>query len=250
MQPFNTTNNMAAKIYAKLAAIQAALKAPKGQYNKFGNYYYRKAEDILEAVKPLLAKEGCLLNCTDELLLIGDRYYIKATAVITCIEDGSQILTTAFAREEEEKKGMDGSQVTGASSSYARKYALNGLLCIDDTADSDTTNVGDSTNTQAGPKPTAGRRAVKPKTEAPAPAPAPAPAAPVADTKKPAPARGSEAWNKWVKAIACNLPSKTGEKKDWFEEFKRTYHWDIDLLDVLEADVFNYRMDTGERGQA
>ena len=132
-----------AKIYNKLAAIQAALKAPKSQFNKFGGYHYRKAEDILESVKPHLAEQGCTLICTDDLILIGDRYYIKATATITCVEDGSSVSTTAFAREEQDKKGMDGSQVTGASSSYARKYALNGLLCIDDTADSDTTNVGD-----------------------------------------------------------------------------------------------------------
>ena len=140
------------KIYAKLAAIQSALKAPKSQYNKFGGYNYRKAEDILEAVKPLLAQNGCTLTCTDELVLIGVRYYIKATATITAIEDGSSISTTAYAREEEEKKGMDGSQVTGASSSYSRKYALNGLLCIDDTADSDTTNVGDGKTDQKGPQ--------------------------------------------------------------------------------------------------
>lgn len=132
------------KIHSKLNAIQTALKAPKSQFNKFGNYNYRKAEDILEAVKPLLKEQGCIITCSDELLLIGDRYYIKATATILCVEDGSAISTTAYAREEEEKKGMDGSQVTGASSSYARKYALNGLLCIDDTADSDTTNQGET----------------------------------------------------------------------------------------------------------
>lgn len=137
-----------AKIQAKLNAIQTALKAPKTQFNKFGNYNYRKAEDILEAVKPLLAKEGCYIICTDDLQLIGERYYIKATASIVCVEDGSCISTTAFAREEEHKSGMDGSQVTGASSSYARKYALNGLLCIDDTADSDTTNQGETKDTK------------------------------------------------------------------------------------------------------
>ena len=144
------------KIYAKLAAIQAALKAPKTQFNKFGGYKYRKSEDILEAAKPLTNEQGCTLTCTDELQLIGDRYYIKATATLTCIEDGSSVSTTAYAREEEEKKGMDGSQVTGASSSYARKYALNGLLCIDDTADSDTTNQGDSAPQKPAdaPKPT------------------------------------------------------------------------------------------------
>lgn len=145
------------KIHAKLNAIQSALKAPKSQYNEFGKYKYRKAEDILESVKPLLKENGCTLTCTDDLQLIGDRYYIRATATITCSEDGSSVSTTAFAREEEEKKGMDGSQVTGASSSYARKYALNGLLCIDDTADSDTTNVGETkerkTSRKAAPAP-------------------------------------------------------------------------------------------------
>ena len=157
------------KIYAKLAAIQTALKAPKSQINKFGGYKYRKAEDILEAAKPLTNEQGCTLTCTDELQLIGDRYYIKATATLTCIEDGSSVSTTAYAREEEEKKGMDGSQVTGASSSYARKYALNGLLCIDDTADSDTTNQGDSAPQKPAesPKPTRTKKATT-KEEKPA----------------------------------------------------------------------------------
>ena len=149
------------KVHQKLAAIQAALKAPKSQYNKFGGYKYRKAEDILEAVKPLLKEYGCTLTCTDELQLIGDRYYIKATATITSSEDGVSVSTTAYAREEEEKKGMDGSQVTGASSSYARKYALNGLLCIDDTADSDTTNQGESSS--AAPAPAPAKKSPAPK---------------------------------------------------------------------------------------
>ena len=153
------------KIHSKLSAIQSALKAPKSQYNEFGRYKYRKAEDILEAVKPLLSANGCALTCTDELILVGDRYYIKATAIITCTEDGSSVQTTAFAREEAEKKGMDGSQVTGASSSYARKYALNGLLCIDDTADSDTTNVGETK-----PEKNTGRKPVQ-KVAEPNPAP-------------------------------------------------------------------------------
>ena len=131
-------------IYQKLSAIQQELKAPKSQYNSFGKYHYRKCEDILEAVKPILAKYQCALILTDNLQLIGDRYYIQTSAILTDVENGGeQISTTALAREEEKKAGMDGSQITGASSSYARKYALNGLLCIDDTADSDTTNVGE-----------------------------------------------------------------------------------------------------------
>ena len=137
----NTHNNMT--IYEKLAAIQQELNCPKKNENKFGGYMYRKAEDILEAVKPLLAKYGCILTCHDDLVNIGERYYIKATAILHDIKEGGCWQTTAYAREEETKKGMDGSQITGASSSYARKYALNGLFAIDDTADSDTTNVGD-----------------------------------------------------------------------------------------------------------
>lgn len=120
----------------KLIKIQKELKAPKGQFNKFGNYKYRSCEDILEAVKPLCAEEGVQLTISDEIVMIGDRYYVKATATVT---DGSESASvTAYAREEETKKGMDSSQITGATSSYARKYALNGLFCIDDTKDADT----------------------------------------------------------------------------------------------------------------
>lgn len=120
----------------KIVAIQSELKAPKGQYNSFGKYNYRSCEDILEGVKPLLAKHGLVLTIQDSIELIGDRYYVKATATIT---DGKEQLSTdAYARESLDKKGMDASQVTGATSSYARKYALNGLLAIDDTKDADT----------------------------------------------------------------------------------------------------------------
>lgn len=143
-------------IYQKLQGIQKELKAPKSQFNKFGGYKYRKAEDILEAVKPLLDKYGCVLLCTDELETRGDRFYVKATATLCDCESDNLIMTQAYAREEDTKKGMDGSQITGASSSYARKYALNGLLCIDDTADSDTTNTGDDT-----PKPAPKKSAPK-----------------------------------------------------------------------------------------
>ena len=125
----------------ELIAIQSELKAPKSQFNKFGGYKYRKAEDILEAVKPLLAKQKCTLVITDDVVLIGNRIYVKATATIKN-EKGECETTNGWAREEETKKGMDGSQITGASSSYARKYALNGLFAIDDNADSDTTNDG------------------------------------------------------------------------------------------------------------
>ena len=125
----------------ELIAIQSELKAPKSQFNKFGGYKYRKAEDILEAVKPLLNKQKCTLTITDDIVMIGNRIYVKATATIKN-EKGECETTNGWAREEETKKGMDGSQITGASSSYARKYALNGLFAIDDNADSDTTNDG------------------------------------------------------------------------------------------------------------
>ena len=126
----------------KLTKIQAELKAPKGQYNSFGKYKYRSCEDIQEAVKPLLKKYNVSLTLSDDLQVIGERYYIKVTAVLVCNETKESVSVTSFAREEETKKGMDGSQVTGASSSYARKYALNGLFLIDDTKDSDVTNNG------------------------------------------------------------------------------------------------------------
>lgn len=146
-------------ILNKLNKIQVELKAPKSQFNKFGNYKYRNSEDILEALKPLLEKYKAAINITDEIILVGDRdtvinindeingeiklsgrFYIKSTATLYDIESGERIEATAFAREEENKKGMDASQLTGSTSSYARKYALNGLLAIDDTKDSDTTN--------------------------------------------------------------------------------------------------------------
>lgn len=116
--------------------IQHKLKAPKGQYNSFGKYNYRSCEDILEGVKPLLKEHNLALLIDDEIVQIGERYYVKATAKIT---DGREIVSaTAYAREPDTKKGMDESQITGATSSYARKYALNALLCIDDTKDADT----------------------------------------------------------------------------------------------------------------
>lgn len=125
----------------KVAAVQAELKAPKSQRNDFGKYNYRSCEDIFEAVKPLLAKYGLVLVCSDELENIGDRYYVHAKASLIDASDMNKaIINHAYAREEETKKGMDGSQITGASSSYARKYALNGLFLIDDTRDSDATN--------------------------------------------------------------------------------------------------------------
>ena len=120
----------------RVGDIQHKLKAPKGQYNSFGKYNYRSCEDILEGVKPLLKKHNLALLINDEIVQIGERYYVKATAKIT---DGREFVSaTAYAREPDAKKGMDESQITGATSSYARKHALNALLCIDDTKDADT----------------------------------------------------------------------------------------------------------------
>lgn len=130
-----------------LKKIQQELKAPKGQYNNFGKYAYRSAEDILEAVKPLLAKYGALLTISDEITEVGGRIYVKAVCTIS---DGTtELAVTAYAREPESKKGMDDSQITGTASSYARKYALNGLFLIDDTKDADT----DEYANQQGSKP-------------------------------------------------------------------------------------------------
>lgn len=121
-----------------LNKIQTQLKAPKSQYNKFGKYNYRSCEDILEAVKPHLAENGATLTLSDEVVQTGERYYIKTT--VTLSWEGNERFAIGYAREPETKKGMDESQITGAASSYARKYALNGLFCIDDTKDADATN--------------------------------------------------------------------------------------------------------------
>lgn len=213
------------KIFAKLQAIQTALKAPKSQFNKFGGYSYRKAEDILEAVKPLLAENGCILTIGDDLVYVEGRYYIKATATICAVEDGSSICTTAFAREENEKKGMDGSQVTGASSSYARKYALNGLLCIDDTADSDTTNVGDGKEEKEQQQPKKKASAKKA-----------APASKVASISP-------EKYDAWVSAAARNILTKAGiPARDGFvNNFAPTE----DELAAFDEAVLHFRLDNG-----
>lgn len=124
--------------YKRASKVQKELKAPKNQRNTFGNYNYRSCEDILEAAKPLLAENGLLLVVSDSIEEISGRFYIKATAALYDTESDNVLINTAYAREEESKKGMDASQVTGTASSYARKYALNGLFCIDDTKDADT----------------------------------------------------------------------------------------------------------------
>ena len=127
-------------VYEKLMTVQTKLRAPKGQYNSFGKYSYRSCEDILEALKPLLAEVGAIVNVSDEIKLIGNRFYVEATASFIDVETGERMIAKASAREAETKKGMDDSQVTGSVSSYARKYALNGLFAIDDNKDADSTN--------------------------------------------------------------------------------------------------------------
>ena len=159
------TNEKELSLQESLVAIQSKLKAPKNQYNNFGKYKYRSAEDILEAVKPLLAEHNVVLNMSDRVELIGARYYIVSTAKV--IKGEEEIVSEGRAREDESKKGMDGAQVTGASSSYARKYALNGLFCIDDTKDADTDEYAKQ---QAAPKQQA-KQAAKPAQPAPQPYP-------------------------------------------------------------------------------
>lgn len=167
-------------IRERLLRIQRGLKAPKNQYNEFGKYKYRNAEDILEAVKPLCEEHGAVLTLSDEIVVIGDRYYVKAMATLVAVDlIGDLVSTVAYAREEQDKKGMDGAQVTGASSSYARKYALNGLFCIDDTKDPDATNThGKDAASQQQPK-----AAVQ--------------AAP-AQPKNPVPGKAVDAWKRYV----------------------------------------------------
>ena len=127
-------------VYEKLMTVQTKLRAPKGQYNQFGHYSYRSCEDILEALKPLLAEVGAIVNVSDEVKLIGNRFYVEATAMFLDCETGDSVVARASAREDETKKGMDLAQITGSVSSYARKYALNGLFAIDDNKDADSTN--------------------------------------------------------------------------------------------------------------
>lgn len=151
---YNNIYNFTFFIFYKmkeLNIIQSKLNAPKDLKNNFGNYFYRSCESILRALKPLLEETKCTLTITDEVVQVGERFYVKATATLKN-EAGEIETTSAFAREPINKKGMDDSQVTGATSSYARKYALNGLFAIDDSRDSDVTNNGDAANSTAGGK--------------------------------------------------------------------------------------------------
>lgn len=137
-------------IYAALQAVQRDLKAPKGQYNSFGKYKYRSCEDIVEAVKPLLNDNGLILTMSDDVICVTDRVYIKATCKVIDVATGDSIESSAMAREALQKKGMDESQVTGTASSYARKYALNGLFAIDDNKDTDTNEYRQTAQNGAG----------------------------------------------------------------------------------------------------
>lgn len=152
------------ELYTKLAAVQRALKAPKAQRNSFGNYNYRSCEDILEAAKPLCCDTGLLLTISDEIVFIEGRFYVKATAKVIDVEDGKEFSTTALAREAENKKGMDESQLTGACSSYARKYALSGLFCLDDTKDADTSTISSNIVNNGGQKAAKPASTKKPET--------------------------------------------------------------------------------------
>ncbi|EAM8605889.1 recombinase [Salmonella enterica] len=159
-----------AGLIQKLINIQSSLNAPKNQYNSFGKYHYRSCEDIMAALKPLLKQEGVLQYITDEVVLIGNRFYVKSTVTLT---DGeSSISNAAFAREEETKKGVDGSQITGSASSYARKYALNGMYNIDDAKDADTDehkqqqNAAPAKQTKSSPSSHAPEQVLKAFTEA------------------------------------------------------------------------------------
>lgn len=142
------------KVHEKLQQIQTELKAPKGQYNKFGDYNYRSCEDILEALKPLLAKHKATVTIADEMVEVGGRIYVKAIVTFTDAETGEFVQTTGFAREADEQRGMQPSQLTGSTSSYARKYTLNGMFCIDDTKDADATNTHGKGDTPKKPQST------------------------------------------------------------------------------------------------
>ncbi len=156
-------------LHERLLDMQSRLKVPKNQYNNFGKYSYRSCEDILEAVKPLLSEHSLILKLNDEIINLGDRFYVQATVALIDIESDQVHTARAYAREEENKKGMDGSQVTGAASSYARKYALNGLFCLDDNKDSDETNKGNGSgpHTKAPEKPEGKKDTPAPKAAPP-----------------------------------------------------------------------------------
>lgn len=219
-------------VYEKLQHIQSGLKAPKNQYNKFGNYYYRNCEDIQEAAKPLLQEVKAALVVGDELVQIGDRYYIKATARFVDCESSERVENTAYAREEQEKKGMDASQVTGSTSSYARKYALNGLFCIDDVKDADSqTNASEKGRAPGKVTRSGTKEAEKQETGKPAGASPETPdslTAQGAGTVKVTPAM--------IESVK-SLVEKYGTKGLKMEKILKMYH----IKDITEMNVVQYK---------
>lgn len=194
----------------ELVEIQGILNAPKNQFNKFGGYKYRSCEDILTALKPLTAARGCFVTLYDEVVPVGNRIYVRATACITNSE-GVQVCATAYAREAEEKKGMDEAQITGSASSYARKYALNGLFAIDDTRDADATNThGKDT---------------------------PAPTAPSAPVARPLPKRSKPVLNKANTSHWSNAVAKLRDKSITPDDVKKAYTISDDDFAQLMDDV-------------
>lgn len=204
-------------VFSKLAAIQAEIHAPKSEYNQFGKYAYRTAEAILEAVKPLAKAQGCAITISDEVHFLEGRFYIKATATIISTEDGSEFSTVAFAREAENKAGMDPAQVTGAASSYARKYALNGLLCIDNTPDADALNKGEGAQAQPA------QNAAKPAAAAP--------------KKKPT---AEEIRAKWIEFVAYGKTTKDGIPGR--EAFIQKFHPTEEQLMDFDKAVLSYQL--------
>ncbi len=203
-------------IHEKLSAIQSKLHAPKSQRNTFGQYNYRNCEDILEAVKPLLIEQKCTLSLSDSIEMIGSRFYVKAEATLSSTEEAAppfvQIAVTAYAREEETKKGMDGAQITGAASSYARKYALNGLFCIDDTKDADSME-NEKESPQKAPAAKQAPKAATPPANAPT-------APPKVSTKAPATKPTV------TKVMEAMTDSKTVKNLDIIHERALKYTWD------------------------
>lgn len=211
--------NAKENVHQRLLHIIGELKVPKNQRNNFGGYNYRSAEDILEAVKPLLVKYGVVLNATEDVLQIGTRYYVKSTVMLFNIDDPTDHITnTALAREEEVKKGMDGSQITGTATSYAKKYALNDMFCIDDTKDSDATN----THGKDAPKPAANASQILAAAAKP----------------QPKPSKAREAW-----ALYKNNPGNDGvsdeQMKQGFSNLCKAESGKNDIKSLTDADWQN-----------
>lgn len=222
---------MAESIYRKLSNIQNDLKAPKSQFNKFGGYAYRSAEDILEAAKPVVSAHGCALILDDDVRVVGDRIYIMATATLHDIDGGGSISAHGFAREEGEKKGMDGAQVTGSASSYARKYALNGLFCIDDKKDDPDANNSHGKTYKNG------------KTKAQAKE-----TAATQDPMQQAKARMSRAINAWAKRTGSDA-KKAKQSLVNRPDYQPTPEFCVKVAEEFEAIVASYAAKDGDRDE-